>query len=124
MDPSISQNITHLSTEEIIETVQNMQQQLRSPQCQRLRMTQKWDELSRLMLTDFQLLHYAYPSLFRMIIERGPQFDINQLIGMLQLRERMRSGEVREEDAHTTVGQAMVDRYVKPTLPPTTPEHE
>lgn len=118
MEHAEDNNIQHLTPSEITQSVLKIQEMLKTAEAMKLRRSMNYDALQRYISPHCTAFHQAYPALFRMVIEKGSQFEMAQLMGMLQLREKMRTGEVSERDANHTVGQTMVDKYVKPNLPP------
>lgn len=112
------QNMQHMSSEHIILEVRRLLQVVSSPYWERVRRQNNWVQFHHELEADFRDFKVAYPALFRMIIESGRQFDMEQLIQFLSLREQMIAGNVAEKDAHQHVGQSMVDKYVIPNLPP------
>jgi len=110
-------DLQHLSAERIVLDVKRLIQVVSTPRWESARRRQDWVSFHQELEQDFAEFKLAYPALFRMAIEQGRSFDMNQLIQFLQLREQMMSGAVQEQDAHRSVGQAMVDKYVMPNLP-------
>lgn len=111
-------NMHHMSSEQIILEVRRLIQAVSTPYWERARRQNDWVKFHHELEADYQDFKVAYPALFRMVIENGRNFDMEQLIQFLSLREAMIAGNVAERDAHQHVGQAMVDKYVIPNLPP------
>ena len=58
-----------------------------------------------------------YPQLFEMILRPGG-FDEKSLGLMINLLDKMGAGQTSQHQASIKVGQHLMDKYVKPTLPP------
>lgn len=103
-----------MTTEQILEECKRVLKVINTPAWEKERRQQNWKQFHSDLTTDLKV---SYPALFRMLIESGQSFDMNQLINFLQLREQMNQGIVPENNAHQMIGQSMVDKYVKPHLP-------
>jgi len=114
---SSTDNLEHMSSERIIITVKELITLVSSPYWERARRQQDWVKFHTELESQYRDFKVAYPALFRMVIEQARNFDMNQLIQFLSLREQMMAGQVQEKDAHQFIGQSMVDKYVKPHLP-------
>jgi hypothetical protein len=117
LDPNVSENLQHMSAERIIVDVKRIIAKTSTPEWERVRRQQNWPKFHEELEEEFRDFKISYPALFRMAIESGRNFDMNQLLQFLQLREQMMSGNVNESEAHKHVGQSMVDKYVIPHLP-------
>lgn len=108
--------VEHMTSERIVSEVQRLIRTTSTPEWERVRRARNWPKFFTDLDEDFRDLRICYPAIFRMVIEMGVRFEMQQLLHFLRLRERMDRGQIGEQDAHQQVGQEMVDRYVKPML--------
>jgi hypothetical protein len=64
----------------------------------------------------------AFPHLFEMAT--SPNFDVERLIYMLELRARIQANETTVDKASTEIGQKMFDVYVKDMVKDMPPKNE
>ena len=57
-----------------------------------------------------------YPTLAKMISENPYNFDMNRLLEMLQLKDRVSEKKISYQDASTGLGFKYYDEYVKPNI--------
>ena len=62
-----------------------------------------------------------FPQLFEMVLRPGG-FDEKSLALMINLLDKMGSGQTSQHQASIKVGQHLMDKYVKPNLPPAGPQ--
>lgn len=63
----------------------------------------------------FKVFKAKYPQLYKKICTEA-DFDMNNLQLMLSMLNRIQRGETKAHDAEAVVGQALFDKYVKPTV--------
>ena len=65
------------------------------------------------LIEKFEDFFQKYPSLFNMIIDNPTTFEIEKLINMLNMKEKIDNNEITSESASVQVGQEYYDEYVK-----------
>lgn len=113
---SMSDMVEHMTAERIVVEVQRLIRTTTTPAWEQVRYNKNWQKFFIDLEGEYRDLQICYPAIFRMAIEMGSKFEVQQLLHFLRLRGRIECGNINENDAHQQVGQEMVDRFVKPML--------
>jgi hypothetical protein len=109
----------HWTPNRIIQNTTRLLNEIKKPEYKKLLQRGKSNEVVPQITADdieFMEYHTRYPALFLMIVEKGENFDMKQLLHMLNLKNKIDTNEVSQHNADLQIGTEMVDKYVKPMI--------
>lgn len=108
----------HLDTEQIKLMIYQLLSETNCNEDNRKRSKKQFADLRAKYQKNYEPLMMRYPALFNMAIENGQDFDLIQFEQMMSMISKVRSKQVSEETASQQFGEQMVNKFVKPNLPP------
>tara|TARA_Y100001958_G_C21172011_1_gene503596 strand:- start:622 stop:1014 length:393 start_codon:yes stop_codon:yes gene_type:complete len=105
----------HTKSETILIYVKKLIQHYEQPEI-RERMKKEPQLCVQEAFEKFNDFFIKYPSLAKMVSEDPYHFDMNRLLDMLNLKNKVSNKEISYQDASTGLGYKYYDEFVKPNL--------
>lgn len=63
-----------------------------------------------------KIFYDTYKMAVKTILRYGENFDLNELKTMLELRDKLKAGQISKEDANKEIGQKYYNRFAAPVV--------
>ena len=115
VQPLPNENAKDIKSSILIKQVKEFRQAISSEDSRKLKVLNPANH-KKFFDTRFSAIKDRYPTLYHLVYEQGKEMDINRLIEMLELKEKMDKGSMTNEIASKKIGESLAKDFVYPRL--------